>query len=144
MDRFIRAEYVPAPLDSPDARILLPDASAPDFAPPDYLLFRRAGSLMAQRFDFARVRPLAEPVPIVDRVDVDGTTGYGANFSVSKNGVLVYCATASAGTTRLTWRGRDGGQLGSLKKTGDVALFFLQNRATSPVLRFCLPHNSCG
>jgi len=100
-------------LDSPDTHVLLSDAWASDFAPPDYLLFLRAGnlgSLMAQRFDFARHRPLAEPVPVADKV---GGGRYGANFSVSGNGVLVYGTPTAAGTGRLIWRGRDGSQLGS-------------------------------
>ena len=99
-------------LDSADARVLLPDASAPDFAPPDYLLFVRAGSLMAQRFDFARARPLAEAVPVAGQVDMQRSVPYEAKFSVSGNGVLVYGSGASVDTTRLRWRGRDGRQLG--------------------------------
>jgi predicted Ser/Thr protein kinase len=100
-------------LDSPDARVLLPDASTPDFAPPDYLLFVRAGSPMAQRFDFAGARPLAEAVRVAGQVHVVTPEPGGASFSVSRNGVLVYGSGASAdGTTRLRWRGRDGRQLG--------------------------------
>jgi Tol biopolymer transport system component len=114
-------------LDSPDAHVLLSDVWASDFAPPDYLLFLRMGnlgSLMAQRFDFARHRPLAEPVPVADNV---GGGGYNTNFSVSGNGVLVYGTRTVAGTStrRLIWRGRDGSPLGSPIEPGVYGHVFL-------------------
>jgi eukaryotic-like serine/threonine-protein kinase len=116
-------------LDSMDTRVLIPDASAPDFAPPDYLLFVRAGSLMAQRFDFARARPLAEPARVAELVPAAGRTGtaysFRANFSVSGNGLLVYGSSAPVGTTRLVWRGRDGRQLGSPSETGPYHQVYL-------------------
>jgi len=109
-------------IDSSDTRVLVPDASAPDFVPPDYLLFVRAGSLMAQRFDFLRARPLAEPAPVAELVPVAGRARtvywYRANFSVSGNGLLVYGPGSPIGTTRLMWRGRDGRQLGSPSAPG--------------------------
>jgi eukaryotic-like serine/threonine-protein kinase len=121
-------------LDSMDTRVLIPDASAPDFAPPDYLLFVRAGSLMAQRFDFARARPLAEPARIAELVPATGRLGtdywFRANFSVSENGLLVYGSSAPAGTTRLMWRGRDGRQLGSPSEPGIYSQVYLSPNET--------------
>ena len=126
-------------LDSQEGRVLVSDALAPDFAPPDYLLFLRAGSLMAQRFDFADARPLGDAAPVTiaglvqqvvlgskpTRIGVEAR----ANYSVSRNGVLIYGA-GSPGATRLMWRKRDGGQIGSPVEPGDYIQVYLSPNNT--------------
>jgi Tol biopolymer transport system component len=54
-----------------------------------YLIYLRAGTLLAQPFDLAARRATAEPRAIVRHVPSFGHTG-AADFSVSRRGVLAY------------------------------------------------------
>jgi eukaryotic-like serine/threonine-protein kinase len=110
---------------------LMADTSAVDYVPSSdsalgYLLFLRngttpdsAGTLMAIRFDWERLKLVGEAFPVADRV---------SDFSASANGVLVYWSGSSVATgpTRgniqgqLTWFGRQGKVLGTF---GDPGLY---------------------
>ncbi len=110
-------------LDSLERRLLMRGVSEAHFAPPDYLLFLRAGAVMAQNVDIGRARPIGEPTPVTGGGNA-GTAG-ATTFSASENGVLVYGTLTPAWTHRLTWRGRDGQQLGSAGEPGAYAEVFL-------------------
>jgi hypothetical protein len=72
---------------------------------PDYLVYRRQGNLVAQHFDPDHLRVEGEATPLAEQV------GYAVALELqaasSYNGVLVY-GSQPAGTTRITWVGRDG------------------------------------
>ncbi len=68
------------------------------YSPPGYLLFKRARTLMAQRFDVLQLEVSGEPIPIAEKT--------GFLFSVSENGVLAY--KSSSLDSRLVWRDRSG------------------------------------
>jgi serine/threonine protein kinase/Tol biopolymer transport system component len=72
-----------------------------------HLLFVRSGSLMAQPFDFSRLRVSGEPVAVIDQVMENMGELAGPSFSVSGNGVLAYRARHLFPTT-LTWFDRSG------------------------------------
>ncbi len=91
-------------LDSKDTRELGPAESRTEFAPPGYLLFMRGGSLVAQAFDERALKLTGEPFPVAEPVRA-GPNG-GGDFSVSRNGVLVYAVGAGL-SGRLLWVGRD-------------------------------------
>ena len=75
-----------------------------------YLLYIRAGNLLAQPFDPRKLRVTGEAMPLVNRVFSFQPTG-GADFSVSNNGVLAYQSFASR--SQLVWVDREGRQVGS-------------------------------
>jgi serine/threonine protein kinase len=106
-----RAVYV-ASLDDGTRTKLLTSLLMVDFAPPDHLLFLREGSLLAQRFDVARLTLEGEPIPIAEDVQASPPNGR-AGFSVSTNGVLVYRAgTSTTGNdSQLAWFDRSGKEL---------------------------------
>jgi len=103
-----------AALDSPERkRMLSADLSvAYADAPsgPGYLLFLREGTLMAQPFDASKLETVGDPVPVAEQVGAARGPGR-ANFSVSRNGVLVYDSSGSGGSMRPTWLDRAGRQL---------------------------------
>jgi WD40 repeat protein len=114
-------------LDSPNPHVLIKGASAAQFAPPDYLLFLRNGVLMAQRFDWANRRPVAEAFavsgPTVARSG--GAAAYITTFSTSRNGVLAYRTGSISMRQRLAWHSRDGRLLRSVGEPGNYMELFL-------------------
>ena len=106
----VAADYVsgkPASLMQTDSRVQY----APPLRPgePGYLLFIRAGSLLAQPFDADRLRIAGEPFAIAQNVVYYGPV-LSANFSVSANGVLVY--QANFPVSELKWYDRSGKEVG--------------------------------
>jgi eukaryotic-like serine/threonine-protein kinase len=86
---------------------------------PGYLVFVRDGNLMAQPMDAARLRTTGEAVPIAEMVHFYQPRWSG-DFSLSRNGLLVF-ETGSAGQKRqLTWFDPDGKSLGTV---GEPAAF---------------------
>jgi hypothetical protein len=57
--------------------------------PPGYLVFLRAGTLLAQPFDPDRLELKGEAIPMAEDVHFDPPTGGGA-VAASENGVLAY------------------------------------------------------
>ncbi len=75
-------------------KTLIRDGSAAVFVEPDYLVYSSRGTLQAVRFDPRRLEVSGEPILVIDQVM---TTSIGnANFSVSRNGTLVYVAGGGA------------------------------------------------
>jgi serine/threonine-protein kinase len=75
-------------------KTLIRGGSAAVFVEPGYLVYSSRGTLQAVRFDPQRLEVNGEPVPIID--DVMNTSVGDANFSISRNGTLVYVAGAGA------------------------------------------------
>ncbi|HLF57454.1 MAG TPA: hypothetical protein VI942_11470, partial [Thermoanaerobaculia bacterium] len=72
-------------------------------------------TLVAQRFDASRAQLVGEPVPVAEGL---GITAVGlAEFSASKNGVLVYRA-GQAEADRLVWIDLEGGRTASAADPG--------------------------
>jgi eukaryotic-like serine/threonine-protein kinase len=80
---------------------------------PGRLLFLREGTLIAQRFDAARLALAGEAAPLAARV---GSFRDGGFFSASNNGVLVY--RTADGDTQVGWYDRQGIAIGRLSETG--------------------------
>jgi len=93
-----------ASIDGGPSRDVLAAVSAATFAPPNYLLFNRQQTLMAQRFDSSTLERLGSAVPIAEEIA-------GGAFSVSDDGTLVYRAGSSRGS-QLAWLTRDGRHAG--------------------------------
>ncbi|MGB8960039.1 MAG: protein kinase [Candidatus Aminicenantales bacterium] len=85
-------------LDTHDWRVLLPDAADARYVPTGHLVFLRQGTLMAVRFDLARMEIVGQPVELVENVmqafassSFIGHTGAG-QFGISDTGSLIYIA----------------------------------------------------
>jgi eukaryotic-like serine/threonine-protein kinase len=103
-----------------------------------YLVYLRQGTLVAHRFDPQSLTFPADPVPLVEQVQIAGagTTGVAGAFSVSDAGVLVYQAGFTV-KSQLTWLDRSGQPakpLGDIADYADVALSPDATRAAVSVL----------
>ena len=75
-------------------KTLILGGSAAVFVEPGYLVYSSRGTLQAVRFDPRRLEVSGEAVPVIDQVM--NTSAGNANFSVSRNGTLVYVAAGGA------------------------------------------------
>ena len=115
----VRGVYL-ASLTSPTITRLLASDTHARYVAPDWLLFVRQGTLLAQRFDIARHSLLGEPVIVADTVAFDPITGTGA-FSTSNAGVMAYRSVSSSGA-RLSWFDRSGSERGTLGSSDQSGL----------------------
>ena len=89
------------------------------FAPPNYLVFARGGSLFAQRLELKTLRLRGEPLTVAQDVAENDGNGRAA-FAVSENGVLVYRSGILFGNAQLAWYDRQGKPLGVVGEPGEV------------------------
>jgi serine/threonine protein kinase len=99
-------------LGSLNAKLLMKGESTAIYVP-DYLLFLRNQTLMAQPFNARRLEITGPPVPIAEHVAYTAGTNRPI-FSASDNGTLVYQTGSAEEGWRLLWYGRDGKQTGSV------------------------------
>ncbi len=105
-------------LESKERRRIQPVGSNAVYSPPDFLLFVRERTLMAQAFDASRIRTSGEPFAIAERVDFI-TGNMQAGFSASENGILAYYSGGGTNlNSQLTWFDRSGKKLGVLGEPG--------------------------
>jgi eukaryotic-like serine/threonine-protein kinase len=98
---------------APATRLTAADTNAV-YAPPGYVLFTRATTLLAQPFDASTRQLTGEPQRIAEDVATDLVNGLSA-FSVSANDVLAFRRGGiRAGAFQLAWFDRGGTQLGSV------------------------------
>jgi serine/threonine protein kinase len=97
-------------LESHDPKRVFTSLEEAVYAAPGFLLFKRAATLMALRFDVKTLEVSGEPVSIAEQLMEGPGRGIG-NFSVSDSGELAF---AGAGSTQsqLTWFDRSGRQVG--------------------------------
>lgn len=103
-------------LDSGETRDLVGAVSNLAFVKPGYLLFVRAGSLLAQPFDPKQLRLVGEPVVVGESLAETGAANHSFEFSASNTGVLAY--RSADPTSQLVWMDRAGRQL---ERIGDPA-----------------------
>jgi Tol biopolymer transport system component len=96
-------------LDSKQTKLVLNVASDALYSPPGYLLFVRAGTLLAQPFDADRLELRGEASPIAEGVQSTPSNS-GAAVAVSENGVLAYRVAPTNAQTELVWVDRKGGE----------------------------------
>lgn len=80
-----------------------------------YLLYVRAGTLLAQHFDPSSFRLSGDPSAVADKIFTFSTTA-AADFSVSPNGVLAYAPFR--GRSQLAWLDRKGVEVGTVGRSG--------------------------
>jgi eukaryotic-like serine/threonine-protein kinase len=82
------------------------------YTPAGWLVWIRAGTLVAQHLDLERGELTGDPVVLVDPVTFDAGTFAGA-FSVSATGLIAY-RSGNAGRHQLSWFDRSGKMLGAI------------------------------
>ncbi len=99
-------------LDGSENRLLFRAPTAVEIAS-GHLLFVRDRTLMARPFDADKIEFTGEPFPIAETVALLPPGTVIGIFSASQNGVLAYqTGDGSDGSYRLTWRNREGNELG--------------------------------
>jgi dipeptidyl aminopeptidase/acylaminoacyl peptidase len=104
-------------VDSRD-RIELPIESNVSYVEPGYLLFARAGSLMAQAFDLAGLQLRGEPFRVTSVVR-NPEVPY--RFFASRNGVLAVWLATPVPPSQLEWVDRNGTVLQSVGPAADYS-----------------------
>jgi Tol biopolymer transport system component/predicted Ser/Thr protein kinase len=94
-------------LDSKETKLILKSYSSALYASPGYLLFNRAGTLLAQPFDADRLEVKGDAIPIAEGVQFNAANGKAA-VAVSGNGVLAYRLVPTAAQNKLVWVDRKG------------------------------------
>jgi serine/threonine-protein kinase len=84
-------------LDTREWHVLLQDAADARYVPTGHLVFLRQGTLMAVRFDLARLETIGQPSPLVENVmqafsTVGGSNTGAGQFAISDTGSLIYAA----------------------------------------------------
>jgi hypothetical protein len=90
-------------------KTLLASGTQAEYTRTGHLVYANAGTLMGVPFDRDRLEVTGDPVAVVDRVSSFGTGA--ADFSISRDGTLVYVpgSSAATGATRsLVWVTRQG------------------------------------
>ncbi len=104
-------------LDSPEATLLIDDATNAEYVEPGYLIYGRSGSLYAWRFDAAGRRLIGQPAPIVKEKASFWEAKNLLVFAASDSGVIVYLPEAVP-ETALRWSDAGGRDLGPLGPPG--------------------------
>ncbi len=112
-----------ASIDGKERKPLFKNSSDVYYIEPGYLLYARETTVMAQPFDTSGLQFSGDPVPVIDNVMLNATSGR-TQFSVSDNGTLVY-KRGSGLQRQLTWLDRQGKEIskvGSPGEYGQIAL----------------------
>ena len=99
-------------LDSPEVTKVMSGESRMEYAAPGYLLFARDRALLAQPFDWNRLRLHGEPIQVLDDVLYNRDDSH-AGFSVSRRGEMAYQTGAAVPRSALVWFDRAGRALES-------------------------------
>jgi Tol biopolymer transport system component len=104
-------------LDGTAPTTLVESDSRAQYVEPGYLLYVRESTLVAQPFDAGTGELRGDPRPLADKVDASNVGQ--ADFSVSRDGILVY-RSLTTDVRQLLWRDRAGRELGTV---GEVDWF---------------------
>src|SRR5690348_15701801 len=105
-----------ASLDGKENRLVMASDSGGEYSN-GYLLFHAQTSIMAQQFDPRSGSLSGDIVPVVDRVQYDGTVWH-ALFSASAANQLIYHVGAGNPGSQLAWFDRSGKQIGTVGERG--------------------------
>jgi Tol biopolymer transport system component len=101
------ADVVQLDLQTRKTKPLVRSGYAAKYLAPGYVLFARAGSLMAVRFDMARGEVAGEPVVVASGVAMESLFGM-LHASSSNTGVLAYVPGGDLSVGKLAWIDRRG------------------------------------
>jgi serine/threonine protein kinase/Tol biopolymer transport system component len=90
-------------------RTLLTGGSYARYVPPGHIVYARAGSLIAVPFDSSHMEVRGAPVPVQEGVVTTALTSGGAEYDVTRSGLLAYVAgNVKAPARSLAWVDRTG------------------------------------
>jgi len=101
------ADVVLMSIESGQGKVLVSSGYDARYVPPGYLLFARAGGLLAVRFDASRGQVLGEPVTVATGVRMDSFFSQ-AQVAVSDHGPLIYVPGGDRVRGRLALVGQKG------------------------------------
>jgi Tol biopolymer transport system component len=81
------------------SQVIIAQGTHPRYVEPGFVVFGRSGAILAAPFDPQGLKLLGQPVPVVEGVLPDSSSGI-EQFSVSRNGVLAYVAGTRAAVKR--------------------------------------------
>ena len=102
-----------ASLDGKDRKPVLSSSQGAVFAPPNFLVFTRGRTVLAQHFDPRARRLSGEPTAIAELRDVSANLGEPC-ASTSRSGALLYLDAAPT-KSRLVWFDRTGHEQGTIQ-----------------------------
>ena len=94
-------------LGSDEQKFLVQADSNALYAPPDYLLYLRGSTLMAQPFDAGSQKLKGEAFPVAEQVDSPQLFRLGY-FTVSQTGMMVYQTGGASSSGQFVWFDSDG------------------------------------
>ncbi|MCZ6695816.1 MAG: protein kinase [Acidobacteria bacterium] len=103
--------------DESEPRVLLENSTNATYVEPGYIVFGRAGDLLARRFDVDTMKFLGEPVPVTTEKLSFWEPKNFVVFAASDDGTIVYLPE-SARESELRWFARSGQSLGAIGKPG--------------------------
>jgi Tol biopolymer transport system component len=107
--------------DSPARKRLIDETTSVEYAS-GYILYQRAGSLIAQRLNEATAQLVGDPIPIVDGIAYEPLDGGIVAVSASQTGVMVYqrgrTGSVYGGQGALTWFDRSGREIKAITAPG--------------------------
>ena len=107
-DNYYAARIDAQVLATGERKTLIAGAEMARYAPTGHLVFARAGSLFAVTFDPETLAVGDVPVPVLQGVSGDATTG-ASHFDISPTGTLAFLpASGNQALTRPAWVDRDG------------------------------------
>jgi Tol biopolymer transport system component len=102
------ANLVVSPSSGATSKIVVRGGYYGRFLPSGHLIYMQQGALFAIRFDLGRLETVGQPVPALEGVAANVTSG-GAQLALSSDGTLVYVSgSAAAATNPIDWMTRDG------------------------------------
>lgn len=128
-------------VDSGEKRRVGSFPSRVNFAPPGHLLYRGESALMAQRFDLDRLELVGDPFAVDEAVA--GARTFGAAFSVSETGVVVFRPETTS-LSRLVWFDREGNTLRSIGEPAEYNGLDLAADGTRILVELLAPETRMG
>jgi len=96
-------------LETGERRVLVEGGTYPQYVPPGYLVYARAGGLQAVPFDLRRLAVTGPPVSVLEGVAMNPVNGW-VKLSSSADGSLAYIPGVSGASEHtLLWVDRNGG-----------------------------------
>jgi len=114
------SEIVALSLETGEKKIVLEGGRKPHYAPTGHLVYAaaRTGTLMAVPFDIVRVEVTGKPTPILEGVRQNDCCT--VDYSLSRDGTLVYVPTGAGIRGALVWVDRDGRESELLTETPNL------------------------
>jgi DNA-binding winged helix-turn-helix (wHTH) protein/Tol biopolymer transport system component len=127
-------------LGSGEIKVLTKANSAGLYMPPGWLLWVRAGTLVARRLDIAQGELSGDTIPVADPVLSD--TSHARLFSVSETGLVTYRSGVPA--TQIRWFDRTGKALGTFAEPPGDGMFSSVGRLSPDGRRAAIARNVRG